>query len=87
MLMADQNSCTIPASLSDRCPSSPRGTRASVPRRWFPEDAVGGPRGDLADSALVGAGQRWWAMIEVVIQLFIDPTITTPSMKTRRSRL
>ena len=37
MLMADQNSCTIPASLSDRCPSSPRGNQgqrsaALVPR-------------------------------------------------------
>ena len=26
-------------------------------------------QGDLADSALVGAGQRWWAMIQVLIQL------------------
>ena len=25
--------------------------------------------GDLTDSALVGARQRWWAMIQVVIQL------------------
>jgi len=23
----------------------------------------------LADSALVGAGQRWWAMIQVLLQL------------------
>ena len=27
-------------------------------------------QGDLADSALVGAGQRWWAMIQVLLQLF-----------------
>ena len=26
-------------------------------------------QGVLADSALVGAGQRWWAMIQVVIQV------------------
>ena len=26
-------------------------------------------QGDLADSALVGASQRWWAMIQVVLQL------------------
>ena len=25
--------------------------------------------GDLADSALVAASQRWWAMIQVVLQL------------------
>jgi len=37
----------------------------------------------LTDSALVGAGQRWWAVIQVVLQLQIDPTITTPSTKTR----
>ena len=24
---------------------------------------------DLADFALVGAGQRWWAMLQVVLQL------------------
>ena len=26
-------------------------------------------QGDLADSALVGASQRWWAMIQVLLQL------------------
>jgi hypothetical protein len=40
-------------------------------------------RGFFIDSALVGARQRWWAMIQVVLQLFIEPTITTPSTKTR----
>ncbi len=40
-------------------------------------------QGVFTDSALVGAGQRWWAMIQVVTQLFIEPTITTPSTKTR----
>jgi hypothetical protein len=44
-------------------------------------------QGVFTDSALVGAGQRWWALIQVVLQVFIDPTITTPSTKTRRSRL
>ena len=26
-------------------------------------------QGDSADSAMVSAGQRWWAMIQVVLQL------------------
>ncbi len=26
-------------------------------------------QGDLADSALVDASQRWWAMLQVVLQL------------------
>jgi len=31
-------------------------------------------QGDLADSALVSAGQRWWAMIQVVLQVHITPS-------------
>ena len=44
-------------------------------------------QGVFTDSALVSASQRWWAIIQVVIQLFIEPTITTPSTKTRSQRI
>ena len=33
-------------------------------------------QGDLTDLAMVSDGQRWWAMIQVVLQLFqTGPTI------------